>query len=366
MKQPPTQQMFPVCFFFLICLLLPAPGRAIDNAECLECHSDDTLTKESTDNILQLPITESLYVDEEKFERSPHGQNEIACVDCHSDIEELNWDEEVPHALTLKKVYCVDCHEDTAEEYKDSVHMQIHKKGITMNCYACHGYHYVQDMENASVTERTNTFCLKCHNPTIKHDWLPAGDSHFESVECVVCHAPDTPRSIILRFYDLVTNQFYEGDVLLAKIGINSRDFLTAFDKNHNDFIEAGEFENLMFLLKRKNIRAILRAELVADVDALAHQIHQKSAQRDCAQCHAADSPYFSKVSILMSNDDGTVNRYNIDRSVLESYYVSHFYLLGGTRVKLLDKIGLLILAGGIFGAFAHFCGRVVTTRRRK
>jgi hypothetical protein len=69
-----------------------------------------------------------------------------------------------------------------------------------------------------------------------------------------------------------------------------------------------------------------------------------------------------------MPGDDGTVDRYNVDRSVLESYHVSHFYLLGGTRMKLLDKIGLLVLTGGACAALEHLTFKILTMpfRRRK
>ncbi len=69
---------------------------------------------------------------------------------------------------------------------------------------------------------------------------------------------------------------------------------------------------------------------------------------------------------MLLTHKDGTVERYAIDRSVLESYHVSHFYLLGGTKIKMLDKIGILILGGGALGAFCHFLGRILTVRLRR
>jgi nitrate/TMAO reductase-like tetraheme cytochrome c subunit len=355
-------------YIILTCSLCPSIIWAVDNSECFDCHSDESLTKESTDNILQVEITESLYVDEDTFEESIHNINGITCVDCHSDIEKLNWDEEVPHALYLETVHCASCHEDSGEEFKNSVHMKMRTKGITMTCYACHGYHYVQQMEGASVAERTNSICLKCHNPNQFHDWLPSGDAHFAHVECVVCHAPEVPRHIDLRFYDLLTKKFYEGDELLKIIGIDYDKIIQTIDKNKDEIIDMNEFDDLFFMLKQKNIRPILRAELVADINSIAHQINRESAQKTCEKCHASDSQYFKAVSIILTRDDGTVERYNIDRAILESYYVSHFYLLGGTRIKLLDKIGLLIIAGGACTILGHFIIRVLTVslRRRK
>ena len=143
---------------------------------------------------------------------------------------------------------------------------------------------------------------------------------------------------------------------------------MPTIDKNKDKIINPDEFDNLVLMLKQKKIRAIFHAELVADINSIAHQINRGSAQKTCQSCHSSDSPYFNAVSILLTRDDGTVERHNVDRSVLESYHVNHFYLLGGTRVKLLDKIGILILAGGACAALGHLTVRILTfpLRRRK
>jgi len=351
-----------------ICWLWPAAGFAIENSECFECHSDEGLTKESTDNILKTEITEFLYVDEDKFNHSVHNINGITCVDCHSDIEELNYDEEVPHQQYLNTVCCASCHEEAGDDFKNSVHMKMRNKGITMTCYACHGYHYVKHMEGASVTERENSICLKCHNPYQFHDWLPSRDSHFAYVECVVCHAPDVPRHINLKLYDLVTDTFYKSDKLFKVLGMESEQFMGTIDGNKDGVIDSAEFDNLVLILKQKNIHAVFRAELVADINSIAHHVNRGTAEKTCRNCHSAESPYFNAVSLIFSKDDGTVERYNVARPVLESYHVSHFYLLAGTRMKLMDKIGIFLFAGGACAVFIHFTVRVLTIplRRKK
>lgn len=337
------------------------PLWAVENSDCFDCHSDATLSKESTDNILGTELTESLFVDEDAFNHSIHNINGITCVDCHSDIKELDYDNDIPHAQYLKAVCCVSCHDEAGEEFKNSVHMKMRTKGITMTCYACHGYHYVKQMEGASVAERQNSICLKCHNPYQYHDWLPSGDAHFALVECVVCHAPDVPRHINLKFFDLVSNKFFKSDDLLEALGMKQENFMATIDKNSDGVINTDEFDDLVFMLKQKNIHAVFHAELVADINSIAHHINRGSAQKTCQNCHSANSPYFNSVSILMTGEGGDIHRYTIDRRVLESYYVSHFYLLGGTRMKLLDKIGILILAAGGFVVMAHLSIRVLT-----
>ncbi|MBM9616471.1 hypothetical protein JWJ90_19580 [Desulfobulbus rhabdoformis] len=366
MKSMSTVTRYMEACLLAACTLSFSQALALENSECMECHSDETLTKESTDNILQMELTKSLYVDEAAFNRSVHNANGITCVDCHADIEELNWDDDLPHAATLQPVQCVMCHEESAVEFKESVHMAMRTKGITMTCYACHGYHSVKQMASASVSERMDYVCLKCHNPYQSHDWLPSKEAHFANVDCVVCHSPEAPRHTHLRFFDLAGSTYYQTDSLMEKIGVKAKDFMATVDTDKDGAVNRDEFDDLMLRLKLKNIRTVLHAELVAAIDASAHGIVKQGAQKECSQCHCSNSSYFKAVNFVFTDPDGGLVHHEVDRSVLESYYVSHFYLLGGTRIKLLDKIGLIIVACGALVVLGHITIRVLTVPWRR
>jgi hypothetical protein len=114
---------------FVSSLLVSASAYAIENDECMECHSDDTLARDESEG-----MKEDLYIDYNSFKYSVHNVNGITCIDCHSDIEELNWDNEVPHPTSLAVVDCDGCHEDEGEAYLDSVHKKAGGKGITIPC----------------------------------------------------------------------------------------------------------------------------------------------------------------------------------------------------------------------------------------
>src|ERR1035437_1924337 len=64
------------------------------DAECLACHSDQTLTTDVNGRKV------SLYIDAGKMKQSVHGGT-FACVDCHKDVKSS------PHAETPAKVACV-------------------------------------------------------------------------------------------------------------------------------------------------------------------------------------------------------------------------------------------------------------------
>ena len=351
-------------FFFL---LVSAPAaRAIENSECFGCHGDKNLSRSAMDGINHNRMSEQLFIDEGKFSHSVHHTNGIGCVDCHTDIKKLDYNQDVPHKKQLESVNCTMCHEEESRAFKDSVHMKIRGKGITMNCNACHGYHYVTHQESLSVGERVKNGCAKCHNPYQSHDWLPQKNQHLAFVECVVCHVPEAPRQIHLTFFDLVTNKLYNSQKILALLGIAENEFMPRLDINKDGVINVNELENLELLLRQKNIHAIFHAELVADMHPIVHRVNRGAAERDCVKCHSADSPYFKAVSLVLTKDDGSTDNFQVDRAVLESFSLRHFYALGGTRMKLLDKIGFLFLTGGCCAVLGHLSVRIATIPLRR
>jgi hypothetical protein len=349
-------------FFILASSLLLAPwAHAISNDECMECHSDDSLERNDSEGMKQ-----DLYIDYNRFKFSVHNVNGISCVDCHDDIEELDWDSEVPHPTSLAMVHCENCHEEEGEAYLDSVHKKAGGKGITIPCYACHGYHFVTHLESDSVFERENKFCLKCHNPDNYHDWLPQKETHFAFVECAVCHAPESPRYISLRFYDLISKDFLGTEALLKALGTDYENFMVLLDKDKDEVISLAELEDMVLLLRQKDIRGTFHGELVMELLPSVHHINRGGANRECEQCHNPQSPFFEDVYISLNRDDGTNQLHKVERRALESYYVNHFYAIGGTRVRNLDRIGVVLVIGGLSIVTGHFLVRIATIAGRR
>lgn len=339
-------------------------ASAIDNGECLECHGDESLTRQGSEG-----ANSSLYVDQKTFQYSVHNLNGIGCVDCHADIATLDSAQDVPHSLTLAPVNCGSCHEAEAVEYRKGVHQQASSKGMTIQCYACHGYHDVVSGEHRPVIERENRSCLKCHEPKRHHNWLPQKETHFSYVQCTVCHAPDAPHHIHLRFYDLAKRDFLRPEALFSALGTDSQGFLTMFNRDERvDELNAEEFENMVFVLSRRGLHVTFHAELLSEREPSVHQVSRVSAQRSCEDCHAPDSRFFDSVAVSFVDQEGVGHQIKVDRKVLESYSVSNFYLPGGSRVRKLDQIGILAVLGAGAGISLHLLGRAVTApwRRRR
>ena len=162
-------------FVFAILLLLAFSGSsasAISSDDCLLCHNDETLTKET-----ETGVEISLFVDEEKYLESNHGV--FDCTDCHADIEE------VPHEEGLAPVSCVLCHTEAGELYDQSVHGNGFANGDmdVPTCQACHGSHYIKPVADPGSMVYPLSLpatCGKCHADeklAERHD-IPVPDAY--------------------------------------------------------------------------------------------------------------------------------------------------------------------------------------------
>lgn len=141
------------------------------NSECLECHSDNELTLERNGREI------ALYIDEEKFSASMHG--DLECVDCHEDFDP----EEIPHkeGENIAHVNCLNCHD---LEETDTPHLSAN------NCYSCHSKH---EIKSAGELQRDNSFCLSCHSGFQIKNYLSSVHADIDNqgklnASCSDCH----------------------------------------------------------------------------------------------------------------------------------------------------------------------------------
>ncbi|MCA9735149.1 MAG: cytochrome c3 family protein [Deferribacteres bacterium] len=127
----------------------------IENSECFDCHNDPEIQEDATDS------TQVLFVDEEKFTNSIHG--DLYCTECHTDVTDTDHEED------LAKVKCANCHEDSEEDIMASVHgrlaMQEYPEDLP-KCSTCHGTHYIAEVaDTSSWMSSVNQVkvCKQCH-----------------------------------------------------------------------------------------------------------------------------------------------------------------------------------------------------------
>lgn len=144
------------CAWALLGFLGP-PAYALEDEECMFCHGEADLTKETEGGELI-----HLYVDQAAFGNSVHAEN--GCVSCHVDIEEL------PHEEGLELVNCGACHEE-AEQYVESLHGVALKNGDkdAAICHDCHSKHDIRPVTSvlSPVHPRNLPYtCGRCHSDT--------------------------------------------------------------------------------------------------------------------------------------------------------------------------------------------------------
>ena len=144
---------------FVFCSVA-AETQAIKNSDCLECHSDKTLTKTGANG-----KEVSMFVDESLFKLSVHQTN--SCASCHADLTTKHPDDNKP-ALPVN---CATCHAKESSEYASSIHGYSHRQGASgaAGCVDCHGKHdMLPAKHSASPVFKMNlpNTCAKCHANT--------------------------------------------------------------------------------------------------------------------------------------------------------------------------------------------------------
>lgn len=290
------------------------------------------------------------------------------CTDCHG-----------AHNIEPMSVYqpvtgmpCKKCHADIYKEYSGSVHGLARKNGNVIRaahiqapiCADCHTAHKVTaPASNGHLTSA----CTGCHdNVAQKHDkWLPNAGLHLEVVDCAACHAPVSERRVDLELTSAAGTEQKDAGPLQRR--------LLAIEKEGGS-LGASELWKLVRESKKsgKSTQVVLRGRLEVSSGAQAHHLASRlSAVRDCSSCHHAGSSAFQNVVVSIRQPDGRDRHYRADRDTLDSAEsvdsVGDFYALGGTRIRLLDKLLVAALMGGLAIPIGHFTvGRIIKKHRDK
>ena len=275
------------------------------------------------------------------------------CTTCHS-----------PHATTAKTSFdlttgspCSTCHYPVFEAYAGSVHGEARRKGRleAPACTTCHGAH---DVRAASGQDRLKNTCFGCHSGALPahQKWLPNAERHLQTISCSACHTPGAKRKVDLRLYDRSG-----GERIAETEGVPQFEKLARGVDATGKGLDATELQRLLQQFSKDGGKGdvMLRGRLEVDNGVQIHQLAAKSrASGQCEECHQAGSAPFDRVTISVSDAAGRPLRYDADKEVLTSVVsvdaVRGFYVIGGTRILLLDAIIALALVAGIAGPIAH------------
>ncbi|MBI5943868.1 MAG: cytochrome c3 family protein [Chloroflexi bacterium] len=214
-----------------------APAPQVDNSVCLNCHGEPDLTL-TMPNGEALPLT----ISEGKFQQSVHGENEIACTDCHSDFSgfphaDLKADSPREIAVEYYTV-CESCHAEQYNKVLDSVHQRALAGGDknAAVCTDCHNPHEQMRLTDevtgnllAAARVHIPQTCAQCHSGIYEayqysvHGSALSGEGNLDVPTCIDCHG-------VHNIQDPTTAQFRnETPLLCAKCHANEK-LMQAYD----------------------------------------------------------------------------------------------------------------------------------------
>jgi hypothetical protein len=401
------------------------PETAEEKKYCLSCHSGQLVKKMENGEVL------TLKVDEVQLMQSVHGKLKCSdchrgfstkthpirsfksiddyrskaqeiCANCHKKIS-VEYSESV-HAkaifkgnkeapdclkchgyhnvsrissnLTLRYENCIKCHDTEKISFEESVHYKVFEEGIENApvCSSCHDAHKVLPTNIANLNES----CFNCHaNIKASHNkWLynppfkleSFVDVHFAGSSCAVCHASGD-RAIVLTLFTS-ENKPLTFEEISKLTNWDMETIKTKLDLNNDNLIEKDELKQFMCDLK-ESVKAKLKGRLDVVNANDAHKILSKdSAVKDCAVCHDPEAQFTGRIEI---NKEGEkAERIALERTAVNSFYaipnIKDFYVLGLTKIDILDTLFIIGLIAGIGVVAGHVFLRIITipVRRKK
>ncbi len=291
------------------------------------------------------------------------------CLSCHGYHQVAK----ITNNLQARYDLCVKCHTKEDRAYKLSVHYKAFEKGKKNApvCSSCHGAHEVLCTNTANIGKA----CMHCHkNIKVSHNkWLynppfklkTFVDVHFKGSSCAACHT-SVKKAIVLTL--VTNNKPLTIEKLLKLTNWNVRNINKKVDLNKNGLIDNKELWQFLKLIKEKTDVALKgRLDVVNANDA--HKILSKDrAIKNCATCHDPKAKFAGRLEINQEN--GKVERIALEKNAVNSVYaipnIKDFYVLGLTKIKILDLLFVIALIGGAGIVAGHVFLRIVTTPIRR
>jgi hypothetical protein len=269
--------------------------QRFDNEFCLGCHGNPGMTTE-------LPGGETLdiHVDPALYEESVHGELDLPCVLCHTDITGYPHDPITATSLRAFTVerndVCADCHIEQFTETRDNVHTEALLGGNleAAVCSDCHGAHTAK----APVTHSPEIplTCQTCHSEiydlyeeSVHGEALETGNQDVPT--CTDCHgvhdldgpAPDSPFHL---YSPQICAECHDDPELMDEYGISTAVFDTYIADFHGTTVTLFEElapdqeTNKPVCIDCHGVHAIKPAD---DPDSTVNETH---LLQTCQRCH--------------------------------------------------------------------------------
>jgi predicted CXXCH cytochrome family protein len=278
------------------------------NEWCLRCHGMETLGVRQHNGIIR-----SLSVDSVALGHSNHRQ--LDCVDCHTEDARR-----FPHGETPEAATCTDCHtrsdhplnstdplasirfSDIETEFNQSIHRR--KLGEVFTCFSCHNPHQFRTSEDPSLQsiDSQNNVCLECHDNSERFVSLTQRD-----------------RPNLDNAHAWLPNRATHWE------HVRCLDCHTSYEP-----------PNLSHLI-----------------------LTAKSAIRECESCHTQNSVLLDKLYRYRVAEERQ------ETGFLNAAILNNSYVIGATRHRWLDLIGIVVIGVTLAGTIGHGLARRFGRRRR-
>jgi predicted CXXCH cytochrome family protein len=218
---------------------LPAQDQP-SNDYCIGCHSQQGLSRRLADGSV-LPLT----INGQRFRESVHGEEDVACVDCHTDIQKFphpEFSEESRRAVTLDLyTACERCHEEQYQKVQDSVHQAAMAGGnanaaVCTDCHNPHEQHRLTNVQSGQLLPEARLgiplTCARCHSAiydTYKqsvHGAALTGQGNLDVPTCIDCHGVHNIQNPTTARFRNETPQLcakcHTDEAKMAKYGIST------------------------------------------------------------------------------------------------------------------------------------------------
>lgn len=316
------------------------------NDACMSCHGNVA------------GIDNRTYIDPLKFGRTTHAK--FGCQACHDGITTSHPDgETVAHTTS-----CRDCHDTVVAEYTKSAHSQY------ASCGGCHNPHRVfksGDVSGDDLNRQCNG-CHKKHAIVASHSrWLPQSGLHMESIACITCHSKAENYVVTINIAkhskqnngDNLETAAY--DEMVRKAG--NENLQTLIDRNRDNYISLDELRQ--FNRNPANKDMYLKGMMTPIKPT--HAFQTFDSRWNCTFCHASGPEIMQTSYLAIPEPNGTYKKLAVEKgAVLDALHtIPDFYLMGSARNTTLNKIGLLIIAGGMVMPVGHGFLRFLSRKNR-
>ena len=311
---------------------LVSAAPALRDSDCLECHSDKTL---SMTNAAGKAV--SLFVDAARLAASVHKTN--SCVSCHADVTAGHPDDNRP----AQPAACAVCHGQDTESYAASVHGVALKAGRAgaATCEDCHGSHGILSSRSPLSPlyfSRQAETCGACHEQEARdleasvHGKATASGKRDAPV-CTDCHSEHKiealKNSSTLKISQDICSKCHASERLNTKYNLPADRVRTFFESYHGLAAQYGS----TVAANCGSCHGYHKILPSSDPDSTVNPAHLVDT---CGKCHpgAGKKFAFGKIHVDMAAETS-----GVDFSSRINWYVRRIYL-----VLIVTTIGAMFL----------------------